>query len=65
MRFLVGFFIGFIIGAGIVLLTAPQSGSDLQNRIRARYEEILAESRRAKSEREAELLAEYTNLTRR
>jgi gas vesicle protein len=65
MRFLVGFFIGLIIGAGIVLLTTPQSGSDLQRRVRSRYEETLEEFRRARAERLAELQAEYTYLTRR
>jgi gas vesicle protein len=65
MRFLVGFVIGLIIGAGFILLTTPQSGSDLQRRVRSRYEEILAEGRRARAERIAELQAEYTHLTRR
>lgn len=65
MRFLVGFVIGLIIGAGLVLLTTPQSGSDLQRRVRFRYEEILEEFRRARAERIAELQLEHTNLTRR
>jgi len=65
MRFLMGFVIGLILGAGAVLLTTPQSGGELQRRFRARYEEIIEEGRRARVERLAELQAEYTNLIRR
>jgi gas vesicle protein len=65
MRFLMGFVIGLVLGAAAVLLTTPQSGGDLQRRVRSRYEEIIAEGRRARAERLAELQAEYTNLTRR
>jgi len=65
MRFLMGFVIGLVLGAVVILLTTPQSGGDLQRRVRSRYEEIMAEGRRARAERLAELQAEYTNLTRR
>ena len=65
MRFLMGFVIGLVLGAVAILLTTPQSGGDLQRRVRSRYEEIIAEGRRARAERLAELQAEYTNLTRR
>jgi gas vesicle protein len=65
MRFLMGFVIGLVLGAVAILLTTPQSGGDLQRRVRSRYEEIMAEGRRARAERLAELQAEYTNLTRR
>ena len=65
MRFLMGFVIGLVLGAVVILLTTPQSGGELQRRVRSRYEEIMAEGRRARAERLAELQAEYTNLTRR
>ena len=65
MRFLMGFGIGLVLGAVVVLLTTPQSGEALQRRVRSRYEEIIAEGRRARAERLAELQAEYINLTRR
>ena len=65
MRFLMGFVIGLVLGAVAVLLTTPQSGEDLQRRVRSRYEEIIAEMRTARAERVAELQAEYINLTRR
>jgi gas vesicle protein len=65
MRFLMGFVIGLVLGVVAILLTTPQSGGDLQRHVRSRYEEIIAEGRRARAERLAELQAEYTNLTRR
>ena len=65
MRFLMGFVIGLVLGAVAVLLTTPQSGEDLQRRVRSRYEEIIAEMRTARAERVAELQAEFINLTRR
>ena len=65
MRFLMGFVIGLVLGAVAVLLTTPQSGEDLQRRVRSRYEEIIEEMRTARAERVAELQAEFINLTRR
>ena len=55
MRFLAGFSIGMVIGAAAVLLTTPQSGSDLQENVRSRIDEIMAEGREAAAERRAEL----------
>ena len=65
MRFLMGFVIGLVLGAVAVLLTTPQSGEDLQRRVRSRYQEIIEEMRTARAERVAELQAEFINLTRR
>jgi gas vesicle protein len=62
MRFLVGFLIGMAIGAAVVLLTTPQSGSDLQQGARSRMNKILAEGRRAREMRRAELEARIAEL---
>lgn len=62
MRFLVGFLIGMTIGVVVVLLTTPQSGSDLQKGARARFDNILAEGRRAREMRRAELEARIAEL---
>lgn len=55
MRFLMGFLIGLVIGAVVVILTTPQSGKDLQQQARSRFDDIVAEGRRAAAERRAEL----------
>jgi len=62
MRFLAGFVIGMVIGVVAVLLTTPQSGSDLQEGVRARFEDILAEGRKAAELRRAELEARLAEL---
>ena len=62
MRFLVGFLIGMAIGVVVVLLTTPRSGSDLQQGARARMNKILAEGRRAREMRRAELEARIAEL---
>jgi gas vesicle protein len=62
MNFIAGFLGGVIIGAAIVLLTTPQSGSDLQAGTRARFDDILAEGRRAAAARRAELEARFASL---
>jgi gas vesicle protein len=55
MNFVAGFLGGVMLGAGFVLLTAPQSGSDLQAEVRARFDAILAEGRKAAAERRTDL----------
>lgn len=62
MRFLAGFAIGMLIGVVAVLLTTPQSGSDLQHGVRSRFENILAEGRKAAELRRAELEARLAEL---
>ena len=49
MNFVAGFLGGVVIGAVAVLLTTPQSGSDLQAGVRGRFDGILEEGRRAAS----------------
>ena len=55
INFIAGFLGGVVLGAVIVLLTTPQSGSDFQGEVRARFEGILAEGRKAAAARRAEL----------
>ncbi len=55
MRFMAGFLIGMVIGAAAVLLTTPQSGSDLQQGVRLRFDGLLDEGRKAAALRRAEL----------
>jgi gas vesicle protein len=62
MRFLAGFLIGLPIGVLAVLLTAPQSGRDLQDGVRSRIDNILAAGRNAAARRRAELEAELAEL---
>ena len=62
MRFLAGFVTGMLIGIVVVLLTTPQSGSDLQEGVRSRFENILAEGRKAAELRRAELEARLAEL---
>ena len=55
MRFLAGFFIGLILGAVAVLLMTPQSGSDLTQGARSRFDGLLEEGRKAAAARRQEL----------
>lgn len=55
LNFVAGFFVGALTGAAVGLLLAPQSGKDLQERIRARVDELVAEGEKAAAARRAEL----------
>jgi gas vesicle protein len=55
MRFLAGFIIGLILGGVAVLLTTPQSGTDLQQGARSRFDGLLDEGRKAAAVRRIEL----------
>jgi gas vesicle protein len=62
INFIAGFLGGVVIGAIIVLLTTPQSGSELQTEVRARFDSILEEGRKAAATRRAELEDRLANL---
>jgi gas vesicle protein len=62
INFIAGFLGGVVIGAAIVLLTTPKSGSDFQAEVRARFDGILAEGRKAADARRAELEARLASL---
>jgi gas vesicle protein len=55
MRFLLGFIIGLILGAAVVLLTTPKSGQDLQQLVKNRIDTTVAEGRKAAEARRVEL----------
>ncbi len=62
INFIAGFLGGVVIGAIIVLLTTPQSGSELQTEVRVRFDGIVAEGRKAAEARRAELEARLASL---
>lgn len=62
MNFIAGFLGGVVLGAAAVLLTTPQSGSELQAGVRSRFDGILDEGRRAAAARRAELEARFATL---
>jgi len=57
--FLGGFLLGAVIGGVVGLLLAPQSGSDLQQKLRERAQVVIEEGRRAAADRRAELEAQF------
>jgi gas vesicle protein len=60
--FVAGFLVGVAIGAIVVLLITPQSGSDFQMEVRSRFERIVAEGRKAAAARRAELEERLSSL---
>ena len=62
INFLAGFVIGAIVGSTLVLLTTPQSGSALQEGARSRWDEAMAEGRKAATARRAELEARLASM---
>jgi len=55
---LVGLLAGAVVGAAAATLLAPYSGTELQQRMRARVQELIEEGRRAATARRAELEAQ-------
>ena len=62
MRFLVGFLVGLVLGGVAVLLFTPQSGRDLQQGARSRFESLIDEGRKAAAARRTELEARLAEL---
>lgn len=62
INFVAGFLVGAAIGAIVVLLSTPQSGSELQVEVRSRFEGILTEGRKAAAARRAELEEKLASL---
>ncbi len=62
MRFLAGFLVGLVLGFVAVVLTTPQSGQDLQQQAKSRFEEVMTEGRKAAANRRAELETRLANL---
>ena len=58
ISFLAGFLIGALVGGAAGLLLAPYGGTELQERIRVRFDELAEEGRKAAAARQAELEAQ-------
>jgi gas vesicle protein len=56
--FLAGFLLGAVVGGAVGLLLAPYGGTELQQRIQVRFEELVEEGRKAATARQAELEAQ-------
>lgn len=59
LSFASGLLGGAIVGAGVVLLLAPQSGADTRQSITDKFNEIIGAGREAMDERRQQLRAEY------
>jgi gas vesicle protein len=62
INFLAGFIIGMALGGAIAMLFAPQSGSEIQERLRSRFEAVLEEARQAAETTRAEAHARLAEL---
>jgi len=58
ISFLAGVFAGAVVGAAAGILLTPYSGSELQERVRTRVQELIEEGKRAAAARRAELEAQ-------
>lgn len=62
VNFLIGYLLGALIGAVAVLLTTPQSGSDLKGSVRSRVDEIWSEARQAATSQRSRMESQLTSL---
>jgi len=62
LNFVYGLLIGAALGAIIVLLTTPQSGQDIQNATKDKFNMLVDEGRKASEARRAELEARMTDI---
>ena len=61
---LIGLLAGAVVGAAAAMLLAPYSGSELQQRMRTRVQELIEEGKRAAAARRAELEAQLESFKR-
>jgi gas vesicle protein len=59
-----GLLLGFLVGAGTVLLLAPRSGAETRLAIQDRVEDVIEAGRQAADERRLELTAQLEDLKR-
>lgn len=64
VAFLSGMLNGAIVGAVTALMLTPQSGKELREQARQRYNDMLDEGRKAADARRAEVLAEFEEMKR-
>jgi gas vesicle protein len=62
--FLAGVVAGAVVGAVVAVLLAPEAGSELQERLRGRFGELIEEGKRAADARRAELEAQLESFKR-
>jgi gas vesicle protein len=62
IKFLIGFFVGVVLGGSIVMLLAPQSGTETRERFSGRVQAILEEGRQAAEHTRAEAHARLADL---
>ena len=65
LSFFLGLLSGSIVGAALVIMLTPQSGSELRQSMVAKYNEILESGREAIAERRQTLQTEYKAQTTR
>lgn len=62
--FLAGVMCGAIVGAVAALLLTPESGSQLRSDAQQRFDELMAEGRKAAAQRRSELMGEFEAMKR-
>ncbi len=62
---LIGFAVGAVLGATLVMLFAPTSGAELVSRFKRGWADTLEEARQANAARRAELEAQLRQMQRR
>ena len=62
--FLAGVMCGAIVGAVAALLLTPESGSQLRSDAQQRFDELMAEGRKAAAQRRSELMGEFDAMKR-
>ncbi len=65
LSWMIGLTLGAALGATLVLFFAPTSGEQLVNKLKAGWEETMAEARRASEQRRRELEAELAQMQKK
>ena len=64
LDFIVGLLSGAVVGAAVVLLLAPQSGTQTRQQISDQFHEVIDAGKQAIAEKRQELRAEYKTAIR-
>ena len=62
LSFLAGVICGALVGAGVALLLAPESGEELRADVAKRWEDALAEAKQAMEDTRADLQAQFEQM---
>ena len=62
LSFLAGVICGALVGAGVALLLAPESGEELRADVAKRWEDALAEAKQAMEDTRADLQAQFDQM---